>query len=185
MFDSFLIPFIVVGLAEFGDKTQIAILMVAARTSKHWSLLWGILLAFGITNSLAVIMGNFISTLIDLKYIKIITGILFIVFGIYSLRDQKEEKKNTYYKLKNPFLTGFILILLLEMGDKTQLTAGLLATKYHMILVFLGVMSSLSLLSMLAIFSGKMILNKINHKYLTYVSSTIFILIGLLTFIGI
>ncbi len=183
MLDDFIIPFILVGLAELGDKTQIAILLIASKTKKHLLLLLGITLAFIITNGLAVLIGNFITTLFDIKYIKIISGILFILFGIYTFMDMKNENEEKYYELKNPFLTGFLLILILEMGDKTQLTSGLLATKYNLIFVVLGVISSLTLLSIMAVYVGKFIMEKINRKLLSFLSAILFISIGVLTMI--
>lgn len=185
MFDDFLIPFLIVGLAELGDKTQIAILLLASKTRNHVLLLLGVVIAFIITNGLAILIGNFITTLFDIQYIKIISGILFIIFGIYSLWDLKDEDDEKHYELKNPFLSGFLAILILEMGDKTQLTSGLLATKYNLIFVFLGVISSLTLLSSMAVYAGKFIIEKINRKLLSFISAILFIMIGILTMIQI
>ncbi len=185
MFNDFLIPFLVVGLAELGDKTQIAILIIASKTKNHISLLLGIVIAFIITNGFSILLGNYVTTLFDLKYIKIVSGLIFIIFGIFSFLEKKEDEEVKDYEIKNPFITGFLLIFVLEMGDKTQIMSGLLATKYNFILVFLGVVLSLTLLSILAIYLGKILRGKIHRKLLSISSGIIFILIGLLTIIGI
>lgn len=41
MIQEILIPFLAVGLAELGDKTQLAVLSLASKTKKHWELLLG------------------------------------------------------------------------------------------------------------------------------------------------
>ena len=46
MLQDILIPLIVVGLAELGDKTQLSILLLASKTEKHMQLFLGTILAF-------------------------------------------------------------------------------------------------------------------------------------------
>ena len=58
MFQDFFIPFLTIGLAEFGDKTQLAILGLSTKTKKHLSLILGVVLAFILTDGLAVILGD-------------------------------------------------------------------------------------------------------------------------------
>ncbi|MGB9721639.1 MAG: TMEM165/GDT1 family protein [bacterium] len=178
MIQDFLIPFFTIGLAELGDKTQIAILCLATQTRKHFFLLGGIVLAFLITDGIAVILGNFVTNLIPEKYIKIVGGIIFIVFGVITLLNKKEEE--TKCELKNPFLTGFGIIFVSELGDKTQIAAGLFATKFQPVLVLLGVIFALAILSLMAIYLGKLIMEKINRRVISYIAGGVFIIIGII-----
>ena len=115
-----------------------------------------------------------------MNYLKIISGIIFIVFGIIILINNKTKKPK--YELKNPFLSGFIIISILEMGDKTQIASALFATIYNPLMVFLGVISALILLSVLAIFLGKFIVKKINQKTISYIAGILFIIMGIFCF---
>jgi len=74
-----LIPLIVIGLAEFGDKTQLSILLLSSKTRKHLHLLLGVMLAFLIVDGAAVLIGSWI---INKKVLTKIAGTLFILMGI-------------------------------------------------------------------------------------------------------
>ena len=113
MIQDFIVPFIVLGLAELGDKTQLTVFCLAAKTKKHWQLLLGVILAFIIADGLAILLGDYITKIIPMNYVKIAVGIIFIIFGIITLIGSKEEGSKC--NLKNPFLSGFGLILISEV----------------------------------------------------------------------
>jgi putative Ca2+/H+ antiporter (TMEM165/GDT1 family) len=176
-----LVPLTAVGLAELGDKTQLAVLCLASKTKRHFELLLGIILAFVITDGLAIVLGNFITTYIPMKYLKIASGTLFIIFGIFTLMNSKKEEAQC--ELKQPFSSAFLLILISEMGDKTQIAAGLFATQYSPVLVFIGVISALTVLSVMAVYLGKFIALKIKKKTISTIAGISFVLIGISFFL--
>ena len=181
MIQDFLIPFITVGLAELGDKTQLAVLCLAAKTKKYFQLLMGVILAFAITDGLAILAGNFIAAHIPILYIKIFSGVIFIIFGLIILLNKETEGEQ--YELKQPFTSGLLLVLVSEMGDKTQIASGLFATKYNAILVFIGVLSALTILSVMAVYLGQFIVGKINNRVISKIAGTVFIVLGVLCFL--
>ncbi len=182
MIQDLLIPLVTVGLAELGDKTQLAVFCMASRTKKYLQLLLGVTLGFAIADGLAIILGDFLATLIPSEYIKIGAGIIFILFGIRILLNR--EDSDEICDLKKPFMSGFIMVLVSEMGDKTQIAAGLFATTFNPIIVFVGVMAALIALSVLAIFMGSYMATKINQKGISIIAGAIFIIIGIGTLIG-
>lgn len=181
MIQDFLIPFIAIGLAELGDKTQLAVLCLASKTKNYLQLLAGVVLAFVIMDGLAVIMGDFVTKIIPLDYIKICSGIVFIVFGILTLMGSREEESKC--ELTNPFVSGFSLIFISEAGDKTQIAAGLFATKFNPVMVFLGVVSALAVLSVVAVYLGRFVAERINKKMLSRIAGALFIVIGVFFFV--
>ena len=181
MIQDLLIPLLTVGLAELGDKTQLAVLCLASRTKEHLQLLLGVALGFAIADGVAIILGDFLTTVIPAAYIKISAGVIFILFGILTLLNR--EGSDEICDLKRPFLSGFIMVLVSEMGDKTQIAAGLFATIFDPILVFIGVMIALIALSVLAIFMGSFMATKINQKLISIIAGAIFIIIGIGTLI--
>nr|QNO57419.1 hypothetical protein FKKJMMIK_00017 [Methanosarcinales archaeon ANME-1 ERB7] len=117
MVPDLLIPLIVVGLAELGDKTQLSILLLASKTEKHMYLFLGAILAFFVVDGIAILAGEEITHLIPGGLIKILSAAVFIIFGLLMLffRNKMEVTKSKYY-FENPFYSGFILVFVSEWG---------------------------------------------------------------------
>jgi putative Ca2+/H+ antiporter (TMEM165/GDT1 family) len=179
MFDDILIPFITIGLAELGDKTQISILLLSSRTRTHLSLLFGVMLAFLLTDGVAILAGRWITDVAPQDLIKTASGIIFILFGIFFLKGRDVEEEGTTHRFRGPFYSGFTLTFLAEWGDKTQIASGLFATRYNAVMVLMGVMMALLSLSIVAIYLGRFLQDRLNERVVTRLSGVIFILIGL------
>lgn len=180
MLQDFFIPFITIGIAELGDKTQIIVFTLAGKHKKPVQLLIGATLAFLAADAIAIFLGAIIQRYIDLDIIKLIGGILFIGFGIYTLA-KKEKKEEIEIKKKRTgmfLFSAFIIIFIAEMGDKTQLAAGLFATQYDPFLVLIGAVMAESILSALAIFLGKIVLRRIDEKKVAFIAGVLFIIVG-------
>lgn len=182
MIEDIIIPLAVIAAAEFGDKTQISILLLSSRSKRHLQILFGVLLAFLIVDGIAIAAGSWITTLIDIRILKIISGSVFIIFGIFMLLNRKEEEEERKYD-KNAFISAFILIFLTEWGDKTQIAAALFATQYNALFVLIGTMLALTALSLMAIFFGKIISERINKKLVNRIAGVVFIILGLTFFV--
>ncbi len=176
-----LIPLIMIGLAEFGDKTQLSIFLLSSKTKKHLHLLLGIMLAFLIVDGAAVLVGSWIINIVPIRLLKIFSGIIFIIFGVLILRDKKGREESKSY-FKNSFLSGFAFIFITEWGDKTQIASGIFDTKYNALMVLIGAMTALALLSVMAIYLGRFVSNKVGKKVVTKIAGTVFILIGISSF---
>jgi len=79
-------------LAELGDKTQLSTLGLASaagRTTPHpqLAIFLGSALALVCTSALAAACGAWISAHVNLRYVKIASGALFLVFGALYLRE--------------------------------------------------------------------------------------------------
>lgn len=77
--------FLTVLLSEFGDKTQIASGLLAAKYLVPIPIFIGFVLALGIAIGFNIFIGSKIAEKMPRKTIKIITAILFILFGIFTL----------------------------------------------------------------------------------------------------
>ena len=178
--EDLVIPLITIAAAELGDKTQISILLLSSKTKKHLQLLIGAILAFVIVDGIAIIAGSWITSIVPVDYLKIISAIVFIIIGIFMLISKDGEEKETTQK--NPFIAAFLLIMLTEWGDKTQIAAAIFATQYDAIFVFIGTITALLILSLIAIFFGKVISTRLNKKIVNKIAGIIFIILGI-TFI--
>jgi len=182
MISDVLIPLIVIGLAEFGDKTQLSILLLSSKTKKHLHLLLGVMLAFLIVDGTAVLIGSWVINIVPIRFLKILSGIIFTIFGILILRDKEVKGESGLYS-RSSFFSGFTLIFITEWGDKTQIAAGIFATKYNALMVLIGAMTALALLSIMAIYLGRFVSNRMDKKVVTKIAGTVFILMGISFFL--
>lgn len=175
---SFLIPFLSIALAELGDKTQLAIVLLSAKTSKRLSLFLGTVLAFFLADGSAILAGSWITRVIPILWIKIFSGSLFIFFGILTLRAKAEDADSETATARDPFWLGFSAVFFAELGDKTQIASALFATQYPWPGVLAGAMTALALLSLTAVYAGQWIASKVRPALLKKAAGILFIIMG-------
>jgi putative Ca2+/H+ antiporter (TMEM165/GDT1 family) len=113
IFEDFIILFLAITIAELGDKTQVSILLLSSKTKKYTYIFLGVFLTFLIVDGIAILTGNLITSLVDVTILKTISGIIFIIFGLYMLFNKKEEREEKKYD-KNIFISAFLMIFLTE-----------------------------------------------------------------------
>jgi putative Ca2+/H+ antiporter (TMEM165/GDT1 family) len=178
---AFLISLGAVALAEMGDKTQI-ITMTFASKYKPAKVLVAIVIAIALISAVSVAAGTLLARNDALRqWIQLIAAVSFIVFGLWSLREQKDEQEKPGKTKFGPIVTVAIAFFVAELGDKTQLATVALAAEFPQapVLVFLG--SSLGLLAAngLGIFVGAMFCRRIPDKVFRLISAGVFFLFGL------
>jgi putative Ca2+/H+ antiporter (TMEM165/GDT1 family) len=174
-----IIPLLAVGLAEMGDKTQLSVILLSSRTREYAQLLAGIMLAFLLADGFAILVGSWVTDVIPVHLVKLVSGAVFIIFGVMILRGDKEQEEESCLSPRSTFISGFSMIFLSEWGDKTQIASALFATEYDPRLVFVGVMTALLILSAMAIYLGKLLSSRIDRKGITRIAGVVFLLIGL------
>jgi putative Ca2+/H+ antiporter (TMEM165/GDT1 family) len=177
--EDILIPLVAVGLAEMGDKTQLSVLLLSSRTREYIQLLLGVMLAFLLADGFAILVGSWVTNVIPIHLIKLVSGAVFILFGIMILRGDRDEDEDCSLSPKNAFVSGFSMIFLSEWGDKTQIASALFATEYDPGMVFIGVMTALLLLSIMAIWLGRFLSSRVDRRFITKAAGAVFLLIGL------
>lgn len=80
-----LITFGAIFLAELGDKTQIATLAFSLKGKSSLSVFIGASLALVLSCLIAVIFGSILTKFIPLDYMKIASGCVFIILGVWML----------------------------------------------------------------------------------------------------
>jgi len=173
--------FAIIAVAEFGDKTQIAVVSLSAN-AKHRprSVFIGALLAYALVGGFSVLVGGAVVPFVPSFWIDLVAGISFLIFGAYTLF----SKEDTMVKIKEhskTVTTSFLLIAVLEFGDKTQLALITLSAEYSdVVQVFLGAMIAFALLTALGAVFGKIISRYISGRYVKIGASLIFIAFGVL-----
>lgn len=180
MIQEFIKSLFLIFMAEMGDKTQILALAFATQfTIKE--VLAGVFLGSFLNHGIAVILGTYLSTLIPIKAIQIIAGFSFIGFSLWTLKSDDEEDKEETKKKFGPILTVGLAFFIGELGDKTQLAAITLAVDANYpAFILLGTVTGMILTSGIGIYIGSKIGNKIPEILIKLVSSSIFMIFGLL-----
>jgi putative Ca2+/H+ antiporter (TMEM165/GDT1 family) len=176
--------FAIIFLAELGDKTQLVTISFASKYP-HVPVFWGVFLGMSMVTVLGVLVGTIIFEYIPIFYIKILSGAIFIIFGIWTLKEAREaeedEEEIKEIGNKSVFSTTFILISIAEFGDKTQFMVIALSAQYGApILVFLGAILAFALIVGIGVFVGKKLSEKVDIKWIELGSGILFIVIGVL-----
>ena len=177
----FLSTFGIIFLAELGDKTMLTAMTLA--THYPWKKIFiGIAAAFALLNLAAVFVGKLLFAFLPLFWIQLFSAGLFLFFGINSLLEKsfdahEEEEEEQRFARKGPILTAFFMILLAEMGDKTQLVTASLAAqaKQSSLVVFLGSTLALWSVSLLGIFLGRQLTRFIPLFYIHRAAGVLFL----------
>ena len=80
-----LTTFGVIFLAEMGDKTQLAVMTMAADSKKPWAVFLGASLALVAVSALGVLVGSLIGDYVPLVWVKRVAATAFIVIGVLML----------------------------------------------------------------------------------------------------
>ena len=130
-------------------------------------------------------MGKLLFALLPLFWIKLVSAALFLYFGVSTLRtasfdEEEETAEERRLRQRGPVATAFIMILLAELGDKTQLvTASLAAQRDAPLAVFAGSTLALWSVSLLGIFVGRQLTRFVPLAVIHKGAGTLFLLFGL------
>lgn len=172
--------FLLVGLAEFGDKSQLVCMTLAAR-HRGLPVLVGAIAAFAILNLLAVLFGAAVAAWLPEWLVTVAVAVLFAVFGISALRYQDEDEDDDVEEAPGHGIvaTTFLLIFLAEFGDKTQLAVAGLGSTGEPTAVWAGATAALAVTSALGVFAGRKLLNRLPLKWIHRISGVFFLLLAI------
>lgn len=83
--EAFLVSTIVVGLAEIGDKTQIATVGLAARFEVFYAVVMGTALGMMLAKIPAVMLGNRLVTRLPLMAIRLTAAVVFAILAVITI----------------------------------------------------------------------------------------------------
>ena len=187
MLEPFIVAFVLALISEIADKTQLVILGLALQYKSPLKVFVGALTAHAVMDGLAILVGTYFAFSVPSVLVKNIIGLLFIILGLWSfgkLYLKKHTKKKKERLPKTPFIASFLLVLLSEFGDKTQIASGLLAAKYTAPLsIFIGFVLALMVAIGFNVFIGSKVAKKIPRKAIKIVTAILFILFGIFTLV--
>ncbi|MEA2642586.1 MAG: Ca2+/H+ antiporter, family [Chloroflexota bacterium] len=175
---AFIASFLLITLAEMGDKTQLVALAFATRYSA-WVTLAGVLVATLIVHLFSVAIGEVLGLALPTQWIQLGAGLAFIAFAAWTIRgdslDDKMEKPSRF----GPFLTVAIAFFIAELGDKTMLTTITLASQYQSFTpVWLGSTLGMTVADGMAIAVGVVAGRRLPQRAIKLVAAAIFFAFG-------
>jgi len=177
----FLSSFGLIFLAELGDKTQLTAMALSVRYP--WKKVFvGLACAFALLNLGAVLVGKLLFAFLPLFWIRIASGLLFFGFGVSTLLGAgkgEEQEQREAAGGHGPVAKSFMMILMAEFGDKTQLvTASLAAQHASQAAVFAGSTLALWAGSLLTIFLGRQLVRLVPLFWIHRAAGCLFLLFG-------
>lgn len=194
----FLIAFIMVFIAELGDKTQLIVLSFS-NTLKARTILFGVALGSLFSHGIAIIFGSslrlldnpFLSNLLE-----ILTYSSFILMGIISLLPKKEKisfdnnsqggmlQKISHFKFNYSLIIA-LNIMFGEFGDKTFLASIGFGLQYpnSKIMLVLGAVLGMVASNSIAIIFGKILNKYVSETTFQKLSGILFLIFGIVGFL--
>jgi len=77
--------FSLIALMELGDKTQLSVIALAAEYDAPLMVFVGVMFALALLTIIGILVGSVISRFVPMKYIKVGSSIVFILFGVLFL----------------------------------------------------------------------------------------------------
>ncbi|MBP2402661.1 TMEM165/GDT1 family protein [Streptomyces syringium] len=166
----------VVFLAELPDKTALAGLMLGTRYRASYVFV-GVAAAFAVHVALAIAAGS-VLTLLPHRLVQAVVGLLFLAGAAMLLlkKDDGEEEikkpaDQSFWKVSG---AGFMLILVAEFGDLTQIMTANLAARYDdPVSVGVGAVLALWSVAGLGIVGGRTLMKRVPLALITRIAAVL------------
>ncbi|HLN89292.1 MAG TPA: TMEM165/GDT1 family protein, partial [Candidatus Binatia bacterium] len=122
--------FLLVVLAEMGDKTQFVAMAFATKYNPY-KVLSAIFLGTVANFAIVIVIGQLITEVVPLEEISLAASIAFVGFGVWMIREEKTSEKDVKVSRFGVVATVGITFFIAEFGDKTQLATLSLAAQYQ------------------------------------------------------
>lgn len=176
---AFFTAFLMVFLAELGDKTQLLVMAFAAKY--RWqTVMLAVLIATVANHLVAIIIGIYVNTVINMDYIHLAAAATFFIFCIGTLiSNDREEKLKDKRMLINPFWTVAVAFFLAETGDKTQLATIAMAARFgEWLPLLIGTTAGMIVADGLGVLAGTVINRYVSQKRIQMFSAIFFLICG-------
>jgi Ca2+/H+ antiporter, TMEM165/GDT1 family len=169
------ITFGVVFLAELPDKTALAGLMLGTRYRASY-VFAGVAAAFAVHVALAIAAGS-VLTLLPQRLVQAVVGVLFLAGALMLLLKKTDDDGDnvkapadqSFWKVSG---AGFMLILVAEFGDLTQIMTANLAARYDdPVSVGIGAVLALWAVAAIGILGGRTLMKYVPLRLITKVAA--------------
>ena len=183
MLDAIGVAFATVFLAELGDKSQLLALSLSARYRRS-VLLLAVLTASAVTMAVSVTVGNLVGQLLPTRAITAAAAILFVAFGVLTLRGGEEEgaegeEEEAGDASSSSGFVGIVAALsLAEFGDKTMVATFALAAASSAVGTWIGATAGMALAGAIGVVIGGALWTRLSPRTVRLVSGGLFLVVG-------
>ncbi len=180
--DAFLTSFVIIFVAELGDKSQLMAMSFAARY-RTATILAAITVATAVVHLFSVVIGAALGASLPTDAISVIAGIAFLGFAAWTLRGDQlddEEAARANRAGRSVFFAVGFAFLLAELGDKTMLATVTLATQHGLIGTWIGSTVGMVAADGLAIIVGRQLGARLPERAVRIGAALTFVVFGVL-----
>jgi Ca2+/H+ antiporter, TMEM165/GDT1 family len=137
---AFVLGFVVVFLAELGDKSQLMAVALATRY-RATTVLVAITAATTAVHVFSVAIGGVLGASLPTRWIQVASGLAFLAFGAWTLVPDTVSENDHGKAVRSGglvLLSVFGAFFLAELGDKTMVATVLLAVDHDWVGIWLG-----------------------------------------------
>jgi putative Ca2+/H+ antiporter (TMEM165/GDT1 family) len=171
--------FVAAFLAEWGDKTQLIVAMLAAATRRPLAIFAGLILAALASSVVAAIAGIWIAATINIRAMTLMVA-LALLFAAASGLIRKKHGESAPRRFLLP--AAFILCLAAEMGDRTQFLTFALAGRFASApLAAAGATAGIAAACLPAAMLGERLQTAVPLRAVRYTVAALFLIAGFIT----
>ena len=181
MVEELLAAFGLVFLAELGDKSMLLAIAFAARY-RPWLVVVGVAIAaFGMLG-LSTLVGAALGAALPERAIAVGGGLLFLAFGIWTLRDDDDDDddEDTGLRSGSVLLGVTLAFVIAEFGDKTMIATTTLAGTQAALPTWLGAGLGMTAASGIAILVTTLLGARLPQRLIRVLAALAFLVFGAL-----
>lgn len=177
------------GLAEFGDKTQLLLCLLAARLKRPVPVFAGLVVAT-LTNRLAAgVIADWASGIVVGQLLQTVVGLMFVGLAVWVLAATEESMvpiaADEWMEKLGPFAASAAAFFLAEIGDKTQVATLALTARFGMpVVVSVGTTLGLIVASLPVLFLSGIVGKRLPLRVTSLALAMILSVMGVMTLMG-
>jgi putative Ca2+/H+ antiporter (TMEM165/GDT1 family) len=180
--DAFVLSFVVIFVAELGDKSQLMALAFASRF-RAMTVLVAVTLATLLVHAGSVLVGSAFAVALPTAAIQVAAGLAFFVFAAWTIRGDElddEDARRAQRTGRWAVVTIGTAFFLAELGDKTMLATITLATTEEPWGTWLGSTAGMVAADAMAIALGAFLGTRLPERAVRLFAAASFVVFGAL-----
>ncbi|MFN4133176.1 MAG: TMEM165/GDT1 family protein [Candidatus Hadarchaeales archaeon] len=175
---SLITAFGIVGVAELGDKTQLAVIALSTRCPPVHVFV-GAMAAILLVDCASVLIGAAIGGILPRWLLAVLGAAIFLAYGVYSILH--EEGMREVKDGRSSLVLSFVVVATMELGDKTQMAIlALAANQASPYAVIAGASIAYALLMGFGVVLGSRLKKMITKKHLRGLTALLFLTFGII-----
>jgi len=182
---AFLVCLGAIFVSEFGDKTQLLAMMLAARFQRPWTIVAGIGVATLVNHTIAGLIGAWLRQHLGPELLRSCLGATFLLAAAWMLKPDRAGDEPAARGHYGVFAVTVVSFFLAEMGDKTQVATLILAARYpSLVAVVAGTTAGMLLADLPAVFLGRLASDRLPFAAIRLFAAAVFAALGVASLLG-